>query len=89
MTPENFAYWLQGFAELNDKPPTQQQWDSIRAHIALVFKKETPPFPPFRLSESKDSIAQEAIRRFNEQQAREKMGRLVDPSYWQTPVITC
>lgn len=47
MTPEQFAYWLQGFAELNDKAPTQEQWDSIRAHIALVFKKATPVVSTF------------------------------------------
>ncbi len=43
MTPEQFAYWLQGFAELNTQPPTPDQWQSIREHIATVFKKVTPP----------------------------------------------
>jgi hypothetical protein len=32
MTPEQFAYWLQGFAELQGAVPTQEQWDSIREH---------------------------------------------------------
>lgn len=43
MTPEQFAYWFQGFAELSATPPTQKQWDSMREHVATVFKKVTPP----------------------------------------------
>lgn len=61
MTTEQFAYWLQGFAELNSAVPTQQQWDSIRQHLATVFVKITPPVvtapgfgqmvvPPFTLT---------------------------------------
>lgn len=43
MTPEQFAYWLQGYAELNEQPPTAEQWQSIREHLATVFHKVTPP----------------------------------------------
>ena len=43
MTPDQFTYWLQGFAELNEAPPTAEQWQSIREHLALVFEKRTPP----------------------------------------------
>jgi hypothetical protein len=44
MTPEQFCYWLQGFAELSkDTPPTPEQWKSICEHIGTVFKKVTPP----------------------------------------------
>jgi len=49
MTPEQFCYWLQGFAELSgDNPPTPEQWKSIREHVATVFRKVTPPvlLPP-------------------------------------------
>lgn len=52
MDPLQFAYWLQGFAELNEQPPTAEQWQSIREHLGLVFNKVTPPvtvptyFPP-------------------------------------------
>ncbi len=42
MTPENFAYWLQGYAELADEPPTAAQWKSIQEHLALVLTKVTP-----------------------------------------------
>jgi len=46
MTPEQFAYWMQGFAELNALPPSPEQWQSIREHLALVFEKKTPEFKP-------------------------------------------
>jgi hypothetical protein len=46
MSPEQFCYWLQGFAELNDAPPTPAQWLSIVKHIQLVFHKVTPPVNP-------------------------------------------
>lgn len=43
MTAEQFAYWMQGFAELNEAPPTAEQWKSIREHLVTVFVKVTPP----------------------------------------------
>jgi hypothetical protein len=42
MTPEQFAYWLQGYVELNRMVPSYEQWKSIRAHLATVFVKVTP-----------------------------------------------
>lgn len=42
MTPEQFCYWLQGFAELTQDAPTPEQWRAIREHVATVFKKVTP-----------------------------------------------
>ena len=42
MTPEQFAYWLQGFVELQETDrPSQQQWDMIKEHLTTVFKKKT------------------------------------------------
>jgi hypothetical protein len=40
-----FAYWLQGFTELQPdlEAPTPEQWKAIREHLALVFNKVTPP----------------------------------------------
>ena len=54
MNAQDFAYWLNGFAELNgDTPPTEAQWKAIKEHLALVFRKVTPAinlnpsiFPP-------------------------------------------
>ena len=43
MTAEQFAYWLQGYAELHAAPPSAEQWASIRDHLATVFNKVTPP----------------------------------------------
>jgi hypothetical protein len=46
MTPEQFCYWIQGFAELNgDTVPSKEQWQAVRDHLKTVFKKETPELP--------------------------------------------
>lgn len=42
MDAQQFAYWLQGFAELNEAAPSPEQWKSIREHLATVFVKVTP-----------------------------------------------
>jgi hypothetical protein len=42
VTAEQFAYWLQGYAELNDAAPSAEQWQAIRDHLSLVFQKVTP-----------------------------------------------
>lgn len=43
MNAEMFAYWLQGFVELTQTPqPSEAQWQAIKDHLQLVFKKETP-----------------------------------------------
>lgn len=42
MTPEQFAYWLQGFTEISGKTPTEKEWGIIKDHLSLVFLKVTP-----------------------------------------------
>lgn len=42
MTPEQFCYWLQGFAEIHQMQPTGQEWVIIMDHLAKVFDKQTP-----------------------------------------------
>lgn len=43
MTPEQFAYWLQGFVELNPQAMlTLTQWQVVKDHLALVHRKVTP-----------------------------------------------
>ena len=45
MTPEQFAYWMQGYVELmKGKRPTAEQWKMIADHLKTVFKKETPDY---------------------------------------------
>jgi len=44
MTPEQFTYWLNGFAELNQGAPTLEQWQSIKDHLKTVFHKVTPDY---------------------------------------------
>ena len=56
MTAEQFAYWMQGFAEMTAERPTAEQWQSIKDHLQTVFVKVTPPVgakplvPPLDLS---------------------------------------
>lgn len=45
MNAQDFAYWLQGFVELTNTPqPSEAQWQAIKDHLQLVFKKETPQY---------------------------------------------
>ena len=45
MTPENFAYWLKGWVELqNPTEITKEQLQIIQDHLNLVFRKETPQY---------------------------------------------
>ena len=46
MTAQNFVYWLQGFFELSSQrscPMTEQQVDTIKAHLNLVFAHDIDP----------------------------------------------
>jgi len=48
MNQDQFAYWLQGFVEMNSgKEPTKAQWEMIKNHLQLCFKKMTPPLMPY------------------------------------------
>lgn len=43
MSPESFAYWLNGYFEISDSNNlSPQQVQMIRDHLNLVFKKVTP-----------------------------------------------
>lgn len=56
MTPENFAYWLQGALELGKQVTFERdQVIVIQDHLNLVFKKETP---------NRTSIRDEILKRF-------------------------
>lgn len=46
MNSEQFAFWLQGFIELNGSEPTAEQWQSIKDHLKTVFVKVTPEVRP-------------------------------------------
>lgn len=47
MSPEQFVYWLQGFAEVHGSAPTTQEWTVIKDHLATVFNKVTPNRSPY------------------------------------------
>lgn len=43
MTHEQFAYWLQGFVEMNgNNAPTAEQWKMIKNHLYTCFIRVTP-----------------------------------------------
>lgn len=43
MSPENFAYWLQGYFEIGKSEElTKEQVQEIKNHLKLVFLKLTP-----------------------------------------------
>ena len=70
MTPKEFAYWLQGFVELEQgKPPTAAQWTSIKEHLATVFTKVTPPVGD---APSGRGTAHDELRRAAERQRRDR-----------------
>lgn len=97
MTPEQFAYWLQGFAELNPQAPNAEQWQAIRDHLNLVFKKETPvrvTGPNIASPALPPSQLDEAIRKAAERQWGPTPGIPFRPSdhHWPWPpgpTITC
>ena len=45
MTSRDFCYWLQGLFELGDTQSglNEKQTDTIRKHLAMVFKHEIDP----------------------------------------------
>jgi len=47
MTARDFAYWLQGFFELNESKPgtglSDEQTATIARHLAMVFRHEIDP----------------------------------------------
>ncbi len=42
MTPEQFCYWLQCLAEIQEQGPDEKQWQIVKDHLATVFVKQTP-----------------------------------------------
>ncbi|WP_175980046.1 hypothetical protein [Caballeronia zhejiangensis] len=74
MTPEQFAYWLQGFVELGKgAAPTPEQWKSICEHLETVFKKVTPTVQTGPAESVKDPQAGKSIE--------EILRRSIQPSH--------
>ena len=51
MTPEQFAYWLQGYFEIREATTKSMAIDDLQAaviksHLDLVFVKKTPTITP-------------------------------------------
>ena len=47
MTTTEFCYWLNGHIELGGERPSEAQWNIIKEHLGLVFKKVTNPLISF------------------------------------------
>jgi hypothetical protein len=74
MEAQQFCYWLQGFAELNNgEPPNDKQWQAIRHHLALVFEKKTPTVT------YRDATDLKPRRPTKEYDPRDKVGQTIDP----------
>lgn len=77
MTPEQFAYWMQGFVELNGGvQPTVAQWASIVSHLKTVFHKVTPQVAA---QEKQPDPLADVIRRQKEAEDRARTMKIGDP----------
>lgn len=56
VTPQDFCYWLQGYAEVARSRPSEDQWQCILDHLKLVFEKVTPPMPEEKFKEIVDDL---------------------------------
>lgn len=72
MTPEQFAYWFQGFAELSPTPPTPEQWQSMRDHVATVFKKVTPAVGPLVAGPAREPLGPDFRSIFDEMEKQKR-----------------
>lgn len=77
MTPEQFCYWLQGFAELSPHAPNQMQWNAVREHLATVFNKVTPPVQP-ELKVVGPAVAGWTPEQLQEELKKHALGKPVD-----------
>lgn len=92
MTPEQFAYWLQGFTELTQgQTPDPVQWKSICKHLGTVFNKVTPPVQTGPAPSVKDLGVDlsEVMRRFNEQQTNQQVWPGLPAFDWTKTTVTC
>ena len=80
MNSELFIYWLQGFVELHGEPPTPEQWQIIKDHLQLVFKKVTPD----RRQGVQDQIVTQPFQPFKPNKLEDNKWRIYDQWEWVT-----
>jgi len=62
MTPEAFAYWLQGYIEIqNPREINENQTQIIKDHLALVFNKVMPDRGSVEIDDLLNEIPEHSI----------------------------
>lgn len=86
MTPENFVYFLQGFAEVHGECPTQEQWNNIKSHLKLVFDKRTPDYNKSSLAKHMETVLDKTTEwpAWQQQLLKDRINTINTP-----PTITC
>ena len=57
MDANSFAMWLNGYVELGGERPSEAQWQMIKEHLSLVFKKVTNPLMSLSLKPTSSDIS--------------------------------
>ncbi|MDN7490578.1 hypothetical protein QZM35_22975 [Burkholderia sp. AU45274] len=95
MTPENFAYWLNGFIELTQgQTPNPAQWKAIKEHLDLVFKKVTPVISEFEVkinidADDAEKRIDELRKAYDEMTKKAREASPFDPNKWPHLVPYC
>jgi hypothetical protein len=90
MTAENFAYWLQGYFELNNlvsdrNPLTIEQSNLIQKHLDLVFNKVTtgPELPKQeKVEEEIKKLDEKTVEEWLEKTRLKPQPRSFPPAQW-------
>ena len=78
-TPEQFAYWLQGFVENNNGTmPTEDQWKMIVQHLQTIFTKITPELGDDKVQQTQADFDNETIERIEELVKRLERDEIMD-----------
>lgn len=81
MTPENFAFWLQGFFELTDTDDlTPAQVMMVKDHLKMVFTKVTPDRAIKKKSKKARKVKVHTADEVFSKKPFESEGSLVDPT---------
>ena len=96
MNTQDFAYWLQGYTEICGERPSEVQWEMIKEHLALVFKKETKSLSDIQYCFKTPEVVQPNLNgdvidysKLNYGQREFKINNSGEPFIKGLPYITC